>query len=155
MVQSGIDCLYSRGNVWSPVISAVKANSPLPNDNGDSEFNWCRVGLCLSTRARRLMIAAALAPEPAKRLAPRANAAAPMAVARKSLRETVIVRGVNYGVRRFGDWSAGVRAGLSASEPAECKRGRLRSSLPSSLRSGGALQKDHRISAEAVQSRGD
>ena len=71
-------------------MSAVKANSPLPKDNGDSEFNWCRVGLCLSTRALRLISAAALAREPAKRLAPRANAAAPMAVARKSLRETLI-----------------------------------------------------------------
>jgi hypothetical protein len=88
-----------------------------------------------------------------KPLAPRANAAAPMAVARKSLRETVIVRGVRL-------WSAptGAQASslaLSASEPAECKRGRLRSSLLSLLRSAGALQKSYRIRAEAVQSKGD
>jgi len=46
------------------------------------------------------MIAAALAPEPAKRLTPRANAAVPMAVTRKFLREKIMARGINYGVRR-------------------------------------------------------
>src|SRR4030095_7017052 len=85
MVQSGIDCLYSRGNVWSPVISAVKANSPLPSDNGASEFNRLRVGLCLSTRALRLMIGTAPVDRPAQ-----APAAPTIVPARKFLRERII-----------------------------------------------------------------
>ena len=163
-MQSGIDCLYSRGNVWSPVMSAVKANSPLPKDNGDSEFNWCRVGLCLSTRALRLISAAALAREPAKRLAPRANAAVPMAVARKSLRETLI--------------SATVRTPLACqflTGRLERKRPRLHSRATNLTNNRGRLRSRlcgqrprvfgstpeafvplrYRINAEAVQSRGD
>lgn len=89
MVQRGIDFSYSSGKVCSPVISAVKANSPFPIDSGANGSSFRRIGLCRLTRVFRSMrdseidLPELLAGVPVA-------AAAPSAIPRKRRRDKVI-----------------------------------------------------------------
>ena len=117
-MQSGIDCLVFRGNVWSPVISAVKANSPLPNDNGDSEFNLLKGWTVSINQSFPVNDSGTLGPEPTRHTTSpprRQRRGGAIAVARKSLRETVMC---NVRQRYARLWRA---RGSIGSTPEACR----------------------------------